>query len=282
MALLILACSGVSAAVPGGPAAAAAIAPLRAGGPAAPVGADTLDAPPAGAPASAERAGDGSASASAQASGPPRPLVPVATVAPVRTTRTFVALGDSLTAWAWDPGTRCTSADTWPSVLATLDSDLVLLRNAGVPGNRSWQMAARFGRDVLAYHPDLLFVLGGANDIGDRRPALATVGYLRTIVRAARSQGIGVVLLTIPPNSRLHAPERRLLLQTNTEIVRMADEEGVMVVDLYSVLVNPSGGLAKGYAAADGLHLNHHGEAAVAQAVYAALHPVSPPEYWQR
>jgi lysophospholipase L1-like esterase len=208
--------------------------------------------------------------------------VPVATVAPARTTRTFVALGDSLTAWAWDRGSPCSSTGTWPSVLATLDPDLVLLHNAGVPANRSWQMAARFGRDVLAYHPDLLFVLGGANDIGDHRPAAETVGYLRQIVRAARSQGIEVVLLTIPPNNRLHASERRLLRQTNTEIVRMADEEGVMVVDLYSVLVNPSGGLARAYAAADGLHLNHRGEATVAQAIYAALHPVSPPEYWQR
>jgi acyl-CoA thioesterase-1 len=188
--------------------------------------------------------------------------------------RTFVALGDSLTAWAFAPGSwRASASAAWPEVLASLDSGLGLLRNSGVPGNTTAQMLARFRSDVLAYRPDAVFILGGTNDVGKHFSSSFTVANLRTMVRLAKGEGIEVVLMTIPPNNLLYTGELRALRATNAALVRMAGEEGVKVVDLYAVLVNSSGRLPAAYAALDGLHLTTTAERLIAQTVVAELRP---------
>ncbi len=203
---------------------------------------------------------------------------PVGTVAPVNPLpaepRGFVVLGDSLSAWSFEPGSfRSSGQGAWPYLLASMDPGLKLLHNAAVPGNTTSQMVWRFRRDVLAYEPDLLFVLGGTNDVELHWPVESTVADVRAIVRAAHAHGIEVVLLTIPPNNRLYSYERSWLRQTNAALRTMAAREGVLVVDSYSALVTSAGTLARCYAAADGLHLTKSAEQVIAREVYAAMHP---------
>jgi lysophospholipase L1-like esterase len=188
--------------------------------------------------------------------------------------RTFVALGDSLTAWAFAPGSWYVHRSAaWPSVLSTMDPALTLLHNAGVPGNTTAQMVARFRADVLAYHPDLLIVLGGTNDVGKHWSGSVTVSNLRTIVRRAKAAGIDVVVMTIPPNNLLCPSELRALRNTNAALVSMAEAEGVPVVDIYATLVGSGGRLPRTYAAVDGLHLTESAEKAIAERVLTELGP---------
>jgi lysophospholipase L1-like esterase len=195
----------------------------------------------------------------------------------VAPTRGFVALGDSLTAWAFAPAScRASVSLAWPSVLAQLEPGLTLLHNSGVPGDTTAEMVARFKSDVLAYRPDVLFVMGGANDVGSHWSASYTVANLRTIVRAAKSRGIEVVLLTIPPNNEIGPSGLRALRATNKLLSQMGAEEGVLVVDVYSSLVSSSGGLARQYAAIDGLHLTIRAEEKIAQVVFDALEAAVP------
>jgi lysophospholipase L1-like esterase len=190
--------------------------------------------------------------------------------------RTFVALGDSLTAWAFAPGSwRATPAASWPNVLSQLDPDLDLLSNAGVPGNTTSQMVARLKTDVLAYHPDVLFVMAGTNDLGRHWASSVTVSNVRTIIHRARSQGIEVVLLTIPPNNRATSSQLRALRATNVALAQMAEAEGADVIDVYAVLVDSGGHLPAAYAARDRLHLTKSAEEAIARAIFDQLGPAS-------
>ncbi len=204
---------------------------------------------------------------------------PASTAAPVPAPRTFVVLGDSLSVWAFaSHGTRASTTGAWPSLLAGMDSDLKLVHNAGVPGNTTTQMLARLRRDVFAYHPDILFVLGGTNDAGDDFAVSTTVANLRKIVEAARAQGIEVVLLTIPPNNALRSSRLARLRQTNTALIALGKADGITVVDVYTALASADGRLPGAYAAADGLHLSTRGEEIVAATIYAQLTAAPAPQ----
>jgi acyl-CoA thioesterase I len=181
-------------------------------------------------------------------------------------------LGDSLSAWAFAPGSACGSASgTWPRVLAAMDSGLTLVHNGGVPGNTTSQMLARMQHDVLAYHPDVLFVLGGTNDVADDFAVSKTVANIRRIAQTATADGIEVVLLTVPPNDAMRGWELTRLREINAELLALGRAQGIVVVDVYAALASAGGRLPTAYAAADRLHLNLRGEATLAATVYAAL-----------
>ena len=209
----------------------------------------------------------------------PAPGVDSASAAPAPTPRSFVVLGDLLSVWVFAPhGTRASTSGAWPSLLAGMDSDLKLVHNAAVPGNTTTQMLARLRRDVFAYHPDVLFILGGTNDVGDDCAVSRTVANLRKIVEAARARGIEVVLLTIPPNNAIWSSELARLRQTNAALIALGRTEGITVVDVYSALASASGRLPAAYVAADRLHLSTHGEQVVAATVYERLTAAPTPE----
>jgi len=213
-----------------------------------------------------------SAATSASAAPADSSAVATAPIAPAQSLRTFVALGDSLSAWAFAPGTRQPSkTGSWPTLLSSTDGNLKLLHNAGVPGNTTAQMLARFKRDVLSYHPDMLLILGGTNDVGYGVAVSTTVGNIRRIVESAKAHGIEVVLLTIPPNNDISTSKLSRLRQTNRALIQLGRAEGITVVDVYAALASASGRLPAAYAAADHLHLTRRGEAVLAAAVYAQL-----------
>jgi lysophospholipase L1-like esterase len=89
-------------------------------------------------------------------------------VSQVANSYNFVAIGDSLTAqWSTIPV-------PWPSRLTTNDPKLHLISNAGVPGDTTAKVSGhsttgmlnRFASDVLNKSPDLVFIMGGTNDLG--------------------------------------------------------------------------------------------------------------------
>lgn len=193
--------------------------------------------------------------------------------------RRFAVLGDSLSAWAFAPGSSSpTTSGTWPSLLAEEDPSLVLVKNSGVPGNTTGQMLDRLQHDVLDYNPDLLFILGGTNDIGLDRPEASILATIRQIVDGAKAHGVAVVLLDVPPSVGL-ATCRSAKLQLNTDLATLARAEGIPFVDDFAALATPDGDLAVEYAAADGLHLSQSGEKALADAVERVLHPRVPPPH---
>lgn len=79
----------------------------------------------------------------------------------------LVVIGDSITAWNWSDYSNNVHSDSWATHLALgSGGKLHLIRNAGIGGNTTAQMLARFDSDVMAYLPDggWVGIAGGTND----------------------------------------------------------------------------------------------------------------------
>jgi lysophospholipase L1-like esterase len=175
---------------------------------------------------------------------------------------TFVALGDSLTSGYGDPG------PSWPSRLDSQDPYLRLLHNAGVPGDLTADMRNRLSSDVLAYKPDVLFVMGGTNDIGRYVSPATTIANLRAIIVAAKAKGITVVMMTIPPDS--YPSWAGQINSLNSQIVHLANSYVLAVVDVHAAL-STSDGIYVGKYTVDGVHFSALGAQTVANTVQARV-----------
>lgn len=160
---------------------------------------------------------------------------------PAETTGTVVFVGDSIT-------------ELWP-----LDRYLKGAINAGVSGNETSQMLARFDQDVLAHHPALVVIDGGINDIRNHDSG-DSVNIL-DMVQRARAANVKVVVGTIMLSSALgsNADSRTaLILSMDDDIRAAASSYGFTVADYYRATLNKSGSLDRRLFR-DGLHPNRRG-----------------------
>ena len=96
--------------------------------------------------------------------------------------------------------------------LAQLHPEWTVL-NRGVNGERSDQIAARFDRDVLAHHPQVVVIIAGVNDVYQGRTVEWVTAQLSAMYAKAKRAGIPVVAGSIVPyntatpeqNARMHA-----------------------------------------------------------------------------
>jgi len=174
---------------------------------------------------------------------------------------TFVALGDSLTAWP--------SGNPWPNRLNAEDGNLAFLYNAGVPGNTTADMLARLSNDVFAYHPEVLFILGGTNDLGRNVSEATIIANLKSIILAARAKGIRIFLILVPPDSytNMAAPIDSL----NAAITHLANIYTIVAIDIHTPLSQDNGTFQPRYTS-DGLHFTDLGAQTVANAIFNRIH----------
>ena len=141
--------------------------------------------------------------------------------------------------------------------------------NAGKPGEPTSDSIVRF-RSVLAFNrPEVLLLLDGHNDLGSTSSALEGYNALVTIVREAKAAGVRVFVATLVPSipGRQRSQPQGLLLQYNDAVRTMAAAEGVVLVDLYNLMlpeVNTLIGI-------DGLHPNEAGYARMAALFFTAV-----------
>ena len=131
-------------------------------------------------------------------------------VAPSSATFTFVALGDSITAWPCYPvtfgcvdshpwGSYDFTGNPWPTDLTTIDTNLILKHNGGLPAQTSIQIESQFSAQVTPYNPDILFILAGTNDGGNGIIPSVTITTIEKMITDAKNIGVKeVILLTIP------------------------------------------------------------------------------------
>ena len=111
-----------------------------------------------------------------------RPLPPQALV---------LAFGDSLT-----HGSGAPSGSSYPEQLARL-SGLSVLRH-GVPGEVSAEGLKRLPQLLDRYHPDLLLLIHGGNDLLQGLSRDGTKANLRAMIQHARNSGAQVLMLGVP------------------------------------------------------------------------------------
>lgn len=190
---------------------------------------------------------------------------PTPTKAPAKTPTvyTFVALGDSLTSGYNNPG------PAWPPRLDSLDANLRLVNNAGKPGDTTAGMLSRLNSYVYPYSPNVLFVLGGTNDIGTGVDEATTISNLKAIVVSAKARGIKVFLITVPPNSSSTSGTR--INSLNVAIQHLANTYQIVLIDIHAPL-SGSDGLIQSRYTVDGLHFNNLGAQLVANTIYNRIH----------
>lgn len=190
----------------------------------------------------------------------------------------FVFLGDSLTAGSDDVAGN-SRGEAWPVYASIISKQKIrYVRNAGVAGNTTLQMLNRFDTDVTPYNPTVVTLACGTNDTGVT-DFVTWQGQVKSIIAKIRAINAVPVLLTMPPdNLGTPTPDRKVLVnQWNSWLRLYAGQQGIPLVDFYSVMVDPTNGnyLAAYYS--DGTHPNNAGRAVEARKFVDSIEPILAP-----
>lgn len=132
-----------------------------------------------------------------------------------------------------------------------------ILSNAGVGGNTSAMLRARFAADVLSYAPDIVILTIGTNNVlaAPTMPDAAIVSLMDDIeamvVDALAIDALPVIVVP-PANNTGPAGIRKLV----PYYYRLAEAYDLPLVDTYAVTVDPATGNWKAGYAGDGTHPN--------------------------
>jgi lysophospholipase L1-like esterase len=145
--------------------------------------------------------------------------------------------------------------------------------NRGIGGQTTPQMLVRFRQDVVELKPQVVHIMAGTNDIaGNTGPASLEMiqANFMSMVDIARSNGIAVIVASIPPASRFpwkpSVETVRTIATMNAWVRKYAADRGATYADYDAVLNDGAGGIRKGLAY-DGVHPTAEG--------YAAMNPVA-------
>lgn len=163
----------------------------------------------------------------------------------------ILAFGDSLTA-----GTGAEQGSDYPSLLAKKIQRLVI--NGGVPGELSDEGLIRLPQWLDRYHPALLILCHGGNDILMQKDHVRIANNIRRMIQLARDRGTQVVLIGVPQPGITLSP-----LPFYREIARdfSIPYEGKILSRLLSTPALKS----------DHLHANEEGYQALAEALAKLL-----------
>jgi lysophospholipase L1-like esterase len=146
------------------------------------------------------------------------------------------------------------------------------LYNAGMPGETSTQQLARFQRDVLDRHPDLLIVQTATTDCPRGVPLATTISNETSMIAQAQRAGIRVALTDLIARA---SPTCEAAV--NDWAQSYAAANGVPLIDLHSQLLDPAtGGMLPIYDSGDHIHPNYLGAMVLGQAAAVDLSPILP------
>lgn len=154
----------------------------------------------------------------------------------------LLSIGDSQTAERFSINSQGAQLfQTYPYLIASRKG-YGNVWNAGISGNTSTQMLARFGADVLAHRPGAVSIMAGPNDmttnisggvwVGGGISVATTKSNIKTMVQNAQAQRARVTLVSFfPVRETAYLANAGAYLTAFQEI---ANETGCEYVDLYS------------------------------------------------
>ncbi len=161
--------------------------------------------------------------------------------------------------------------------------DAVPVVNAGVAGQQSFEMLARFDSDVVAAKPRAVVLWGFINDVFRASDMTAVSARVRDhyseMIKRARAGGIEAIVATEitirPPKSMAQTAFTLIapwlgkvvyqdqinahVIETNRSLRDLAQREGLLVLDLQPLLAEASGRRKREYAVDDGSHISAQG-----------------------
>jgi len=204
-------------------------------------------------------------------------LALIAMAAGCGTNQTSVFMGDSIT-YIWGL-----------SSVSPVFQQHPLWIDAGVSGNTSGQMVARFQEDVIARHPSVVAILAGTNDVYPGWTLCSAGGPTDSchniiwMVSQAKSEGIRTILATIPPwgckealcalaESADSDQGRYGRIDTlNQWIKAYGAQQGLVVIDYWSLLVASDKETYIPSLTMDGVHPSAQGYALMSPLIESAL-----------
>ena len=163
---------------------------------------------------------------------------------------------------------RCTNDPPVPSPAG------ILVVNAGCGGERAEDATtlARLNDKIATYHPDVVLLLEGVNDLNARNPDAsisAGVQGVQALIGAAETRGVRVMVGTLLPAVARFVSLANLIEPFNTRLVPAAAAAGARIVDLYSDIVTDVTDWISPY---DGLHPTEAGYQEMARFWFNNIH----------
>ncbi len=186
------------------------------------------------------------------------------------------ALGDSIT-----QGGGAISSPPGTPIYDWTRSVTVPVKNLGRSGDTTEALLERFDQDVLPFHPAILIIAGGINDIRDGSEASQIIGNLQNLRQKCLDWQITPVFLTIAPVN----PERVARFighplppywRNEWQAVNNWILNQPNAVDTASLLMNAQGVLPERLSA-DGLHPDSEGKRLIGQAVSKKIYDMQNP-----
>jgi len=163
----------------------------------------------------------------------------------------ILAFGDSLTF-----GSGVSPQDSYPAILQILIGKKVI--GEGVPGELTGEGVKRLPGILDKYHPNILILCEGGNDLIRKLDYKVIEDNLRTMIQSSREKGVKVILIGIPkPGLLLNVPDFYRDLAKEFQI----PYEGKVLKNVLSQAAHKS----------DSIHPNAEGYKIIAEAVYALL-----------
>ena len=208
--------------------------------------------------------------------------------------RKIVIVGDSITEGGKKPGGYVWLLERYLSAL--YPDRKIKIVNAGISGNKSTDMQARFQKDAIDQKPDLVMINVGVNDVshafidfpknqffpqGNLLTGVPLPEYREKItqmVLAAKAAGIRVVLLSPTPiGETLDGPENRRLQEYIAAMREIALQNQCLFIDLNGPCqevirtYQKHAGKTLNLLAADGVHPNPSGYRIIAFTILRGL-----------
>lgn len=147
---------------------------------------------------------------------------------------------------------------TWAEILSR--RRVRLSNNAGVGGQTTREVLARFDTDVGPYAPGWVVIECGTNDMFLSLPFAETTGNLAMMLDRVRGIGADAILCTVPPRDDTAPATKAVQAQVNRWIRDQAvGRRDVAVADFYQALVDPRTGGMLPTLSDDGVHPNGNG-----------------------
>ncbi|OZD74911.1 hypothetical protein CH273_25845 [Rhodococcus sp. 05-339-2] len=200
-----------------------------------------------------------------------------------RKNSTIVWWGDSNTANGSNGSLSTRPGSFWPWANIMLGHRLRTLKNAGVGGETSTQILARFDADVKAFAPAWVHILAGTNDAGDTAvavPLATTQANILAMIDKCREIGARVLVGTIPPRNTRTTASRAHAMGLNGWIRQLPYlQPDVIVVDYFGVLADPAvaDNWIAGYAMDDNTHFRGIGACTAGKLLADTLRSLVPP-----
>jgi len=173
----------------------------------------------------------------------------------------YVAAGDSIT----EGDEVGVTPGGYPAILASLLGKTVI--NQGYGGDTTISGMDVVNSALSTYRPGYILIMFGANDVIHSFDTETTIQNLQIMIEAAKTNNTIPVIATVLPMSLRHSIFEGGVEDLNPEIIKLADREGIIVVDLWTAF-----GTDPSLILDDGLHPTDAGNQVIAKAFYNALH----------